>query len=138
MSVIGRVREFFDNLWTNDLKPEVQSVEEVAQAFFSAAVSDAATQLGNAGLKIVTDGVTAAENAGGSGATKLAAATAAIGADLSKVGIQAAAHVVNAAIEGAVSQLNANNKAVTTPTTADAQAASEAQAGSASQNSSVS
>jgi phosphoribosylaminoimidazole (AIR) synthetase len=110
MSVIGRVRAFFGNLWSNILQPDVQTAEQVAEGFFSAAISDAATQLGAVGLKIVTDGVTA----------KLAAATAAITADLSTAGIQAAAHVVNAAIEGAVSQLNSNNKAVTTPTSSDA------------------
>jgi Bacteriophage holin of superfamily 6 (Holin_LLH) len=116
MSVIGRVRAFFENLWTNTLQPDVKTAEQVAEGFFSAAISDAATQLGAVGLKIVTDGVTAAETAGGTGAAKLAAATTAITADLSTAGIQAAAHIVNAAIEGAVSQLNSNNKAVTTPT----------------------
>jgi len=119
MSVIGRVEQFFEGLWTNDLQPEVKTVEQVAEGFFSAAVSDAASQLGVAGLKIITDGVTAAENAGGTGAAKLAAATAAITTDLTTVGITAATHVINAAIEGAVSQLN-STAAAATPTASPA------------------
>lgn len=113
MSVIGRVRQFFDNLWSKILKPEVNSIAQVAAAFFSAAIADVGSQLGSVGLKIVTDAVMAAETAGGSGTEKLAAAEAKIADDLKAVAINAAPHVINVAIEGAVAQLNANNKAVT-------------------------
>lgn len=113
MSVIGQVKQFFSSLWTNTLKPDLQDIEAVAIAFFSAAAKDAASQLGVVGLKIITDSVTAAETAGGTGSTKLAAAETSAKADLASAGIIAASHILNAAIEGAVAQLNANNKAVT-------------------------
>jgi hypothetical protein len=105
MNAWTSIEAFFSNLWTNDLKPDVQEAEQVAVAFFSAAANAAATQLGVAGLKIVTDAVTAAENAGGTGAAKLAAASTAITSDLATAGITAAQNVINAGIEGAVAQL---------------------------------
>jgi hypothetical protein len=109
------VEDFFSNLWTNTLKPDVQKVEQVAAAFFSAAINDVATQLGVTGLKIVTDAVTAAESAGGTGTAKLAAAVTAVTSNLTAANINdVAGHVINAAIEGAVSQMNA----VATPTPA--------------------
>jgi hypothetical protein len=101
------VEDFFSNLWTNTLKPDVQKVEQVAEAFFSAAINDAATELGVTGLKIVTDAVTAAEAAGGTGTAKLAAAVSAVTSNLTAANINnVAGHVINAAIEGAVSQMN--------------------------------
>lgn len=106
--------DFFVNLWENILKPDVEKVEDVAIAFFSAAATDAANQLGVVGLKIVTDAVTAAETAGGTGAQKLAATQASIVGNLATAGIQAASHVINAAIEGAVAQVNAG-KTVAAP-----------------------
>ena len=101
------VEDFFSNLWTNTLKPDVQKVEQVAEAFFSAAINDAATELGVTGLKIVTDAVAAAEAAGGTGTAKLAAAVSAVTSNLTAANINdVAGHVINAAIEGAVSQMN--------------------------------
>lgn len=117
MSILSSVEQFFENLWTNVLKPDVQEAIDVAQAFFSAAVTAAAQQLGSTGLKIVTDAVAAAENAGGTGAQKLAAAQASIATNLTTAGITVATNVVNAAIEGAVAQLK-------TSQTPDAAAAS--------------
>lgn len=114
--VFTEVGAFFTNLWDNVLKPDVQEAEQVAVAFFSAAASAAANQLGSIGLKIVTDAVTAAEVTGGTGAQKLAAAQAQIVTDLSTAGVTAATNVVNAAIEGAVAQLN-SAKPVAEPVT---------------------
>jgi len=107
MSVFSAVGAFFENLWDNVLKPDMHEIEQVAAAFFSAAANAAASQLGATGLKIVTDAVTAAQEAGGTGVQKLAAAQAKIASDLTTAGITAATNVVNAAIEGAVAQLNA-------------------------------
>lgn len=101
------VGDFFTNLWDNVISPDLKTAEQVAEAFFSAAVTDAASQLGIVGMKIVTDAVAAAENAGGSGSAKLAAAVAAVTADLATAGVTAASHIINAAIEAAVAQLNA-------------------------------
>jgi hypothetical protein len=104
-SLLQKAETFFEGLWTNDLKPDVTEVGDVAVAFFSAAANAAATQLGAVGLKIVTDAVTAAEGTGGSGAAKLTAAVAKITADLATAGITAATNIINAAIEAAVAQL---------------------------------
>lgn len=105
-NVFSEVGTFFTNLWDNVLKPDVQEAEQVAIAFFSAAATAVATQLGTVGLKIVTDAVTAAQATGGTGTEKLAAAQAKILSDLSTAGVSAATNVINAAIEGAVAQLN--------------------------------
>ncbi len=121
-SIIQQVGDFFKNLWDNVLKPDVQEIEAVAVAFFSAAASAAATQLGSVGLKIVTDAVTAAQATGGTGAQKLAAAQAQIATDLSTAGITAATNVINAAIEGAVAQLNTATAATAAPAAAPAEA----------------
>lgn len=99
------VSDFFTNLWDNVIQPDMKSVEEVAIAFFSAAATSAAQQLGTQGLKLITDAVTAAETQGGTGVEKLAAAQSQIVTDLSTAGITAATNIVNAAIEGAVAQL---------------------------------
>ena len=113
MGIIQTVEAFFSNLWTTYLKPEVQTVEQVAQAFFTAAVNDVASQLGIQGLKIVTDAVTSAETAGGTGTQKLAAAQASITTDLKAAEISVPDHVINVAIEGAVSQLNSSTTGLT-------------------------
>lgn len=105
MSILSDVEQFFENLWNNTLKPDAQEVIQVAEAFFSAAATSAAQQLGSTGLKIVTDAVAAAETAGGTGTQKLAAAQASIATNLSTAGVTAATNVINAAIEGAVAQL---------------------------------
>ena len=99
--------DFFTNLW-HKLQPEINDAETVVIAFFSAAAKEVATQLGIVGLKIVTDAVTSAEKTGGSGKEKLASAQASIMANLAISGISAGTHVINAAIEGAVAQVNAN------------------------------
>ncbi len=112
MSILTSVEQFFENLWNNILKPDVQEAIDVAEAFFSAAATAVAQQLGTTGLKIVTDAVAAAETAGGTGAQKLAAAQASIATNLSTAGVTAATNVINAAIEGAVAQL----KTAQTPT----------------------
>ncbi len=108
MSIIEDVEQFFENLWTNVLKPDVQKAEEVVEAFFESAVSAVENELGVEGLKIVTDAVSAAERSGGTGLQKLAAAQAAIANDLSAANlINVAQNTINVAIEGAVSHLKA-------------------------------
>lgn len=122
-SLLGQIKNYFVNLWTSVIKPDVQTAEQVAVAFFTAAINEAATVLGTVGLKIVTDGVQSAEAAGGTGTEKLAAATATITADLASASITAAPQVLNAAIEGAVAQLRvATTQAVSTATTVAANA----------------
>ena len=79
----------------------------VAEEFVFAGASDLADQLGIAGMKIVTDAVTAAENAGGSGLDKAAAAKDAILKDLAEAVATIPLHVINFAIESAVAQMNA-------------------------------
>jgi hypothetical protein len=109
MSIITSVEQFFENLWTNVLKPDVQEAEQVVEAFFESAESAVENELGVEGLKIVTDAVSAAETAGGTGLQKLAAAQAAIATDLSAANIaNVAQNTINVAIEGAVAQLNAS------------------------------
>ncbi len=115
MSVFSAVGAFFENLWNEVLKPDVQEIEQVAVAFFSAAASAVANQLGATGLKIVTDAVVAAQNAGGTGMQKLAAAQAQVISDLNTAGITATSNVINAAIEGAVAQLHSINAPAVSP-----------------------
>lgn len=106
MSILSSVEQFFENLWTNVLKPDVQKAEEVVEVFFESAESAVESELGIEGLKIVTDAVAAAENAGGTGLEKLAAAQSAIANDLSASNIlNVAQNTINVAIEGAVAQL---------------------------------
>lgn len=101
----ANVSDFFTNLWDNVIQPDLKTAEEVAVAFFSAAATSAAQQLGTQGLKIITNAVTAAETASGTGADKLAAAQSQIVTDFASAGITAATNIINAAIEGAVAQL---------------------------------
>ncbi len=118
MSILSNVEQFFENLWTNVLKPDVQKAEEVVAVFFTQAETAVENELGVEGLKIVTDAVSAAETAGGTGLQKLAAAQSAIVSDLSAANIVSVAqNTINVAIEGAVAQL----KSAQTP---DAAAAS--------------
>jgi Pyruvate/2-oxoacid:ferredoxin oxidoreductase gamma subunit len=112
MCVFSSVGDFFYHLWTNVLVPDLLKAKAIAVAFFSAAAEDAAKQLGEAGLRIITNAVMTAEQTGGTGKDKFAAAQARIATDLTKLGINAAQHVVNAAIEAAVSQMNTATKPV--------------------------
>lgn len=112
MSVWSNIGQFFDNLWTKFIKPAAKTAKEIALAFFSAAIEDAANILGSAGLKVVSDAVTAAEQQGGTSGQKFAAASSAIKSDLAAMSIAAPAHIINAAIEAAVSHINAVNPAV--------------------------
>lgn len=115
--------QFFSDLWAK-ISPTVKTDEQVAQAFFKAAETDAAAQLKTAGLQIVTDAVSSAEATGGTAVEKLAAATAKVLADLGEDAKTIPAHVINAAIEAAVSQLNASEAATAAvDTTVAAQAA---------------
>ena len=115
MSIWTTVEDFFTNLWNNDIKPEAKTAEQVAEAFFGAAIKDAASQLGTAGLQLVTDAVTAAEQAGGTGPEKLAAAGAKVLADLGADAASVPLHVINAAIDAAVAQMNAAKAAAAQP-----------------------
>ena len=109
MGIIQNVEDFFKNLWTTVLKPDVQEAEQVVKAFFGSAETAVENQLGVEGLKLVTDAVSAAELAGGTGIQKLAAAQTAIAADLTKANILSVAqNTINAAIEAAVAQMNAS------------------------------
>jgi len=115
MSIFTSVEQFFENLWNNVLKPDVQEAEQVVEAFFESAETAVESELGVEGLKIVTDAVSAAETAGGTGLQKLAAAQAAIANDLSTANIlNVAQNTINVAIEGAVSQLKAGQAASNT------------------------
>ncbi len=106
MSIFQNVEQFFENLWTNVLKPDVQEAEQVVEVFFEQAETAVENELGVEGLKIVTDAVTAAEQTGGSGTQKLAAAQLAIVSDLSAANLaNVAQNTINVAIEGAVAQL---------------------------------
>ena len=107
MGIFQNVEQFFENLWTNDLKPDVQEAEQVVEVFFEQAETAVENELGVEGLKIVTDAVSAAETAGGTGLQKLAAAQSAIATDLSAANLaNVAQNTINVAIEGAVAQLN--------------------------------
>ena len=106
MGILQNVEQFFENFWTNTVKPDVQAAEEVVGVFFQSAETAVENELGVEGLKIVTDAVTAAEQSGGTGLQKLAAAQSAITADLSTANlINVAQNTINVAIEGAVAQL---------------------------------
>jgi hypothetical protein len=106
MGIIQNVEQFFENLWTNVLKPDVQEAEQVVGVFFQSAETAVENELGVEGLKIVTDAVSAAETAGGTGLQKLAAAQSAIANDLSAANLaNVAQNTINVAIEGAVAQL---------------------------------
>jgi hypothetical protein len=108
MSIVTSVEQFFENLWANVLKPDVQKAEEVVEVFFEQAETAVENELGVEGLKIVTDAVSAAETAGGTGLQKLAAAQSAIATDLSAANLaNVAQNTINVAIEGAVAQLKA-------------------------------
>ena len=108
MGILQNVEQFFANLWTTVLKPDVQEAEQVVEAFFGAAETAVENELSVDGLKIVTDAVTAAEQAGGTGVQKLAAAQSAIASDLSAANINnVAQNTINVAIEAAVAQMNA-------------------------------
>ena len=108
MDIIQDVEQFFKNFWTNTVKPDVQKAEEVVEVFFESAETAVENELGVEGLKIVTDAVSAAETAGGTGLQKLAAAQSAIATDLSAANLaNVAQNTINVAIEGAVSQLKA-------------------------------
>jgi hypothetical protein len=102
-STIG---DFFSSLW-DKIQPDIKTAEEVAVAFFSAAINDAATQLGVTGLKIITEAVVAAETTGGTGVEKAASALASVKSNFATAEISVPAHIINAALEAAVSQLNA-------------------------------
>jgi hypothetical protein len=116
MSILSSVEQFFENLWTNVLKPDAQKAEQVVEVFFEQAETAVENELGVEGLKIVTDAVSAAETAGGTGLQKLAAAQASIASDLSAANIaDVAQNTINVAIEGAVAQL----KSAQTPDTPD-------------------
>jgi hypothetical protein len=107
MSILTSVEQFFENLWNNVLKPDVEEAEQVVDTFFVSAESAVENELGVAGLKIVTDAVAAAENAGGTGVQKLAAATASIVSNLSSANIlNVATNTINVAIEAAVAAMN--------------------------------
>lgn len=108
----ANVRARLADWWTNSVKPVLESDEKIAEQLFAAAIKNAATQLGAAGMKIVVDVVSAAEQPGLTGAQKLQQATAAAETDLSAANIKdVAAQTLNAAIEGVVAQLNANKAA---------------------------
>ena len=120
MNIVQSVEQFFENLWTNVLKPDVQKAEQVVEVFFESAESAVENELGVEGLKIVTDAVSAAETAGGTGLEKLAAAQAAIASDLTTANIlNVAKNTINVAIEGAVSQLNASPNTTDTGSQSD-------------------
>jgi hypothetical protein len=121
MSILSSVEQFFENLWTNVLKPDVQEAEQVVEVFFEQAESAVENELGVEGLKIVTDAVSAAETAGGTGLQKLAAAQAAIASDLTTANIvNVAQNTINVAIEGAVAQLKSASSPDTAGATTDA------------------
>jgi muramidase (phage lysozyme) len=108
MGIFQNVGQFFENLWTTVLKPDVQKAGQVIATFFGSAESAVEDELGVEGLKIVTDAVTAAEQAGGTGLQKLAAAKASIASNLSTATIiNVAQNTINVAIEAAVAQMNA-------------------------------
>lgn len=112
MGILQNVEQFFENLWTNVLKPDVQEAEQVVGAFFQSAETAVENELGVEGLKIITDAVSAAETAGGTGTQKLAAAQAAIANDLSTANlVNVAQNTINVAIEGAVAQLKSAQNA---------------------------
>jgi hypothetical protein len=117
MSILSNVEQFFENLWNNVLKPDVEEAEQVVDTFFVSAESAVENELGVAGLKIVTDAVAAAENAGGTGVQKLAAATGSIVSNLSAANIlNVATNTINVAIEAAVSAMNSAKPSGTTNT----------------------
>ena len=89
-------------------KGYVKKAGQVIATFFGSAESAVEDELGVEGLKIVTDAVTAAEQAGGTGLQKLAAAKASIASNLSTANIiNVAQNTINVAIEAAVAQMNA-------------------------------
>ena len=109
MGVFQSIGSFFSKLWNGGIKEDFNIVVNAAEAFFSAAVSAVASELGTSGLQIVTDAVLAVSATSGTGAEKLAAAQAKIATDLAAIKSTAPQHVINVAIEAAVAQLNAKS-----------------------------
>lgn len=110
---MSKVKQFFVNLWTQYLKPDINKGETLALAFFSSAIKEIGAILGSEGLQIVTDAVTTAEETGGAPGVKFEAAKNKVEVDLKAAGITAPEHILNIAIEGAVSQMNASAPVVT-------------------------
>ena len=131
MSILQNVEQFFENLWANVLKPDVQAAEQVVEVFFVQAETAVENELGVEGLKIVTDAVAAAEKTGGSGTQKLAAAQTAIASDLSAANlINVAQNTINVAIEGAVAQLKTTQNSPQQQSSTDPTAGNDNSAGS--------
>lgn len=121
MGVFNEVGQFFGDLWSKVLKPDSQKAHVVIGAFFHSAEAAVASELGVEGLKIVTDGVSAAELAGGTGTEKLIAALKAIASDLTSAEIlNVAQNTINVAIEAAVAQMKSAQAQTASSTTGSA------------------
>lgn len=98
-----------------DLQSKIASafayLESLVTTFFSAGIKVIAANGGHVLLDAALSAVQAAEATGGSGPAKLAAAQTAVLATLKAEGIPVLQNAVNLAIEGAVAQLNASQKA---------------------------
>ena len=131
MGILQNVEQFFENFWTNTVKPDVQAAEEVVGVFFQSAETAVENELGVEGLKIVTDAVSAAETSGGTGLQKLAAAQSAIATDLSAANLASVAqNTINVAIEGAVAQLKTTQNSPQQQSSTDPAAGNDNSAGS--------
>ena len=50
MGILQNVEQFFENFWTNTVKPDVQAAEEVVGVFFQSAETAVENELGVEGL----------------------------------------------------------------------------------------
>ena len=82
-------------------------VEDTVSAAVKAFAAYLSANGGNVLIQCALDAVTAAENAGGGGAAKFAAACAAVREDMFNKGIPVIEHAVQCAVLAAVSQLKA-------------------------------
>lgn len=89
----------------------LSGIGHVIFAFMMAGAQSIASNGGPVLVQAAEDGVAAAEAAGGDGATKRAAALAAVIADLQKNGIPVVINAVNVAIETSVANLRAKQAA---------------------------
>ena len=98
------------SVWT-DFTHWLSNVGHAILGFMGDLMTSIAENGGAVLIQAATDAVAAAETKGGTGAEKLAAAQAAVIADLTNKGIPVVLNAVNGAIEAAVARLKATANA---------------------------
>lgn len=100
MNVFQRALSYVEGFFTE--------AEKVVSAFVGAFIHNIAANGGPVLVLAAKDAVSAAEATGGSASVKLAAAQAAVIADLTSKGVTVVNSAINGAIEAAVAQLQAD------------------------------